>query len=67
MLIHCPDEKGIILSVTNYISSNNGNIVDLDQHVDSEQKIFFIRVEWTLSGFNIPIENIGAHFDSEVA
>ena len=67
MLIHCPDEKGIIFSVTNYISRNNGNIVDLDQHVDSEQKIFFMRVEWTLSDFNIPRENIGAHFGSEVA
>ena len=67
MLIHCPDEKGIILSVTNYISRNNGNIVDLDQHVDSEQKIFFMRVEWTLSDFIIPRENIGAHFGSEVA
>ena len=67
MLIHCPDEKGIILSVTNYISRNNGNIVDLDQHVDSEQKIFFMRAEWTLSDFNIPRENIGAHFGSEVA
>ena len=67
MLIHCPDEKGIILSVTNYISRNNGNIVDLDQHVDSVQKIFFMRVEWTLYDFNIPRENIGAHFGSEVA
>ena len=67
MLIYCPDEKGIILFVTNYISTNNGNIVDLDQHVDSEQKIFFMRVEWTLSDFNIPKENIGAHFGSEVA
>ena len=67
MLIHCPDKKGIILSVTNYISRNNGNIVDLDQHVDSEQKIFFMRVEWTLSDFNIQRENVGAHFGSEVA
>ena len=67
MLIHCPDEKGIILSVTNYISRNNGNIVDLDQHVDGEQKIFFMRVEWTLSDFNIQRENVGAHFGSEVA
>ena len=67
MLIHCPDEKGIILSVTNYISRNNGNIVDLDQHVDSEQKIFFMRVEWTLDDFNIPRENIAAHFGSAVA
>ena len=48
MLIHCPDEKGIILSVTNFISRNRGNIVDLDQHVDSERKTFFMRVEWSL-------------------
>ena len=67
MLIHCPDEKGIILSVTNYISRNNGNIVDLDQHVDSERKIFFMRVEWTLNDFSIKREKIGAHFDSSVA
>ena len=64
MLIHCPDKKGIILSITNYISRNNGNIVDLDQHVDSEQKIFFMRVEWTLNDFSIQREKISAHFDS---
>ena len=67
MLIHCPDEKGIILSVTDFISKNNGNIVDLDQHVDSERKIFFMRVEWTLDDFSIPREKIGDHFDPLVA
>ena len=67
MLIHCPDKKGIILSVTNYISKNSGNIVYLDQHVDSERKIFFMRVEWTLYDFIIPRENIGADFDFAVA
>ena len=67
MLIHCPDEKGIILSVTNFISRNNGNIVDLDQHVDSERKIFFMRVEWTLNDFSIQREKISAHFDASVA
>ena len=67
MLIHCPDEKGIILSVTNFISRNRGNIVDLDQHVDSERKTFFMRVEWTLNDFSIQREKISAHFDSSVA
>ena len=67
MLIHCPDEKGIILSVTNYIYRNNGNIVDLDQHVDNERKIFFMRVEWTLKNFRIKREKISVHFDSSVA
>ena len=67
MLIHCPDEKGIILSVTDFISRNRGNIVDLDQHVDSKRKTFFMRVEWTLNDFSIQREKISAHFDSSVA
>ena len=67
MLIHCPDEKGIILSVTNFISRNNGNIVDLDQHVDGERKTFFMRVEWTLNDFSIQREKISANFDASVA
>ena len=67
MLIYCPDEKGIILSVTDFISKNHGNIVDLDQHVDVERKIFFMRVEWTLDDFIISRGKIGDHFDSLVA
>lgn len=67
LLIHCPDDKGIILSVTDFISKHHGNIVDLDQHVDSQRKIFFMRVEWTLDDFSIPRDKIGEHFDPLVA
>ena len=67
MLIHCPDEKGIVLSVTEFIFRNNGNIVDLDQHVDLQKKIFFMRVEWELEGFNIPRLEIKKTFFEEVA
>ena len=67
MLIHCSDSKGIILSVTNFISNHNGNIVDLDQHVDIERKIFFMRVEWTLNDFSIARKNISKQFNSLVA
>lgn len=45
LLIHCKDESGIIASVTNFIAINNGNIVYIDQHVDREQNIFFMRLE----------------------
>ncbi len=66
LLIHCPDEKGIILSITDFIFKNKGNIVDLDQHVDSERKIFFMRVEWLITDFSIPKEKIGKYFDTLV-
>ena len=67
MLIHCPDEKGIVLSVTEFIFRNKGNIVDLDQHVDLQKKIFFMRVEWELEGFNIPRLEFKKIFFEEVA
>ena len=45
LLIHCPDQSGIIASVTNFMADNKGNIVYIDQHVDREQDIFFMRLE----------------------
>ena len=43
--INCPDQAGIISSVTQFIHSRNGNIVYLDQHVDKSANIFFMRLE----------------------
>jgi formyltetrahydrofolate deformylase len=64
LLISCPDRKGLVAAITEFISSNNGNIVHLDQHVDFQQNVFFSRFEWDLEGFNIPRENIAAAFSS---
>lgn len=45
ILIHCKDRPNIIASVTNFIAEKGGNIVYIDQHVDREQDIFFMRLE----------------------
>lgn len=45
LLINCPDQKGIISSVTSFIQQKEGNIVYLDQHVDKELGVFFMRLE----------------------
>ncbi|WP_299556550.1 formyltetrahydrofolate deformylase [Seonamhaeicola sp.] len=45
ILINCNDQPSIIASVTNFIAQQNGNIVYIDQHVDREQNIFFMRLE----------------------
>lgn len=45
ILIHCKDRPNIIATVTNFISKKKGNIVYLDQHVDRQQDIFFMRIE----------------------
>ena len=58
LLIHFPDEQGIISEITKFITDNHGNIVYLDQYVDCEDSMFFMRLEWDLENFMIPREKI---------
>lgn len=45
ILINCPDQAGIIYAVTDFLYGKNGNVIYLDQHVDKEAGIFFMRLE----------------------
>ncbi len=58
LLVSCVDQSGLVAAVSSFISDANGNIVDLEQHVDSSEKTFFMRVEWQLEGFNIAAQQI---------
>ena len=62
LLIHCPDKKGLVSAITEFIFKNEGNILYLDQHVDAEQKVFVMRIEWDLANFSIPGNKIGEYF-----
>jgi formyltetrahydrofolate deformylase len=64
LLLHCPDKQGLLALVTEFINSNNGNILYLDQHVDREEKLFYMRVEWELENFNIPKDKIADYFQT---
>jgi len=64
LLMHCPDSKGIVADVTDFLNSNNGNIIVLDEHVDRIADVFFMRIEWELDGFRIPREKIGDFFNT---
>ena len=45
ILINCPDQSGIIRSVTTFIHQQKGNVVYLDQHVDKQAGVFFMRLK----------------------
>ena len=64
LLLHCPDEHGIISEVTKFITDNKGNIVYLDQYVDREDGMFFMRLEWELEDFIIPRDKIREYIDT---
>jgi len=66
LLIHCRDQPGIVVSITDFIFNNGGNILNLDQHVDSEHQQFFMRVEWDLEKFSLASDHIGNEFEATV-
>ncbi len=66
ILIHCPDKPGIVVTITDFIHNNGGNILYLDQHVDSERGVFFMRIEWDLENFAIQRNKIAEYFETLV-
>ncbi|EIA09027.1 formyltetrahydrofolate deformylase [Flavobacterium frigoris] len=67
LLIHCKDQKGIIAAVTNFLVKVEGNIIYLDQHVDVEQNVFFMRLEGELTNPLISVASIKADFEQTIA
>ncbi len=66
LLIHCKDQSGIIASVTNFIANNKGNIVYIDQHVDREQNIFFMRLESEFFDPSFSLESLKEDFNENL-
>lgn len=64
LLLHCPDQLGILAEVTDFITVNKGNIIYLDQYVDHVENIFFMRIEWELESFLVPQEKIEDYFET---
>lgn len=62
--MHCPDQPGIIAVITEFINTNGGNILYLDQYVDRVNGIFYMRVEWDLSNFIIPKNKLNDYFNT---
>ena len=65
LLITCKDKPGIIAGVTDFIAYNHGNITYVDQHVDIEQDIFFMRVECVFE--NLQLEKFKLNFKNKLS
>lgn len=60
LLISCPDARGIIASVANFVADHGGNILDADQHTDPRHREFFMRLEIDPAGFTLDEESFPA-------
>ncbi len=50
LLLNCPDRRGLVARVAGLLYEHGANILHADQHQDHGQGLFFMRVEWSLSG-----------------
>ncbi|MEM9448474.1 MAG: formyltetrahydrofolate deformylase [Cyanobacteria bacterium P01_E01_bin.6] len=64
ILFSCPDQKGLVAKIANFIYSNGGNIIHADQHRDSAADLFLARIEWQLDGFNLRRDVIEPAFEA---
>ncbi len=64
LLIDCPDQRGIVAAVSEFLYRHGANIVHADQHQDAELKLFFMRVEWELADFTLPLDGAGGFDDA---
>lgn len=64
LLVSCPDGPGILSAITGFISEHNGNILELKEHVEPQEEVFLMRLEWDLEPFDLPRKKIGDAFRS---
>lgn len=64
LLVFCPDRRGLVAKIANFIYSNGGNIIHADQHTDASAQLFLTRIEWELKDFNLPRDVIAPAFSA---
>ena len=51
--INCPDQRGIIAQFTNILYDHDANVLNLEQHVEPDEKLFFMRIHVDLINMEI--------------
>lgn len=62
LLISCPDRKGEVATIADFIYRHGGNILHADEHGDAETGLFLMRVEFDPSDFTIDLADFAQHF-----
>jgi len=62
LLISCPDRKGLVATISDFVFRHNGNILHADEHADEESGLFLMRVEFDPAQFDIDLAKFTDHF-----
>ena len=62
LLISCPDRKGEVATIADFVYRHGGNILHADEHGDEESGLFLMRVEFDPKDFDIDLADFGKYF-----
>ena len=62
LLVSCPDKKGLIAAISQFIAMHDGNILAADQYVSGGSAKFFMRLEIEGEGFGLQRDEFAAAF-----
>jgi len=62
LLVSCPDRKGVVASIADFIFRHNANILSNDEHADEESNLFLTRVEFDLDGLSFDFSEFTERF-----
>ena len=62
LLISCPDRKGIVATISDFVFNHDGNILHADEHADEGSNLFLMRVEFDPTEFDIDLADFSRHF-----
>jgi len=62
LLLSCPDRKGLVAAISDFVFRHNGNILHADEHADEGSNLFLMRVEFDPANFDIPLADFAEHF-----
>src|SRR5882724_8180764 len=57
LLISCPDRKGEVATIADFVYRHGGNILHADEHADEESGLFLMRVEFDPKDFDIDLSH----------
>jgi len=62
LLLSCPDQKGVVAAIAEFVFRHGGNILHADEHGDDESNLFLMRVEFDAAEFDIDFRDFTRHF-----
>src|SRR5579885_3167168 len=62
LLVSCPDAKGEVATIADFVYRHGGNILHADEHADEESGLFLMRVEFDPKDFDFDLDEFAKHF-----